>query len=154
MLVYQRVNTKNCILFVLKRLLAAVRGTPQRRQRRFPRPQGRYSRSANPGRKVSAIFQVAKMVKYSLPIGVILVDSITKCMYIYIIYIIIIIIIINTILLLLIIIIIYNNISKCHMEQILFHSPAAFFFHSYASAQSISPAILRFALGCHNVTRT
>ena len=30
----------------------------------------------------------------------------------------------------------------------------SFLFHSYAYAQSISPAILRFALGCHDVTRT
>ena len=49
---------------------------------------------------------------------------------------------------------IYIYISKCHMKQILSRAPAAFFFHSYAYAQSISPAILRFALGCHDVTRT
>ena len=49
---------------------------------------------------------------------------------------------------------IYIYISKCHMKQILSRAPAAFFFHSYAYAQSISPAILRFALGRHDVTRT
>ena len=43
----------------------------------------------------------------------------------------------------------HGYISKRHMEQILSHAPAAFFFHSYAYAQSISPAILRFALGRH-----
>ena len=48
----------------------------------------------------------------------------------------------------------YYIISKCHMKQILSCAPAAFFFHSYAYAQSISPAILRFALGCHDVART
>ena len=49
---------------------------------------------------------------------------------------------------------VYIYISKCHMNQILSRAPAAFFFHSYAYARSISPAILRFALGCHDVTRT
>ena len=32
----------------------------------------------------------------------------------------------------------HGYISKCHMKQILSRAPAAFFFHSYAYAQSIS----------------
>ena len=48
----------------------------------------------------------------------------------------------------------YIYISKRHMKQILSRAPAAFFFHSYAYARSISPAILRFALGRHCVTCT
>ena len=48
----------------------------------------------------------------------------------------------------------YIYISKRHMKQILSRAPAAFFFHSYAYAHSISPAVLRFALGRHCVTCT